>query len=63
MGKYKVEVGSFVTRMVTRHITVSAKSEEEAEQKAIDKFCELEMNMLSSVDVGSPQIDSIDELN
>lgn len=30
MPKYKVEVGSFCTRLVQRKIVVSAKNEEEA---------------------------------
>lgn len=32
MAKYKVQLGSLVTRLMMRNFTVSAKSEEEAEQ-------------------------------
>ena len=63
MAKYRVEVGSFVTRMVTRHITVNAKNEEEAEQKALDKYYELEMALANSSDAGSPQVDFIEEIS
>lgn len=62
MRKYRVEVGSFVTRFKTRKITVNAKSEEEAMAKAIDKYFKLEQAVTSSVDAGSPQVDFIEEL-
>jgi len=62
MGKYNVEVGSFCTRMVTRHITVSASSEDEAMQKAIDKFIDKEYELGCSSDAGSPQVNSIEEV-
>ena len=63
MGKYRVEVGAFVTRMTTRHITVNAKSEEEAKEKAIDRYYKLEQLIPSSVDAGSPQVDFIEKLS
>lgn len=63
MRKYRVEVGSFVTRLTTRKITVNAKSEEEAKAKAIDKYFKLEQAVTSSVDAGSPQVDFIEELS
>lgn len=59
--KYKCVVGSFCTRMITRTITVNAKTEEEAMEKAIDKYTELEMRLDNSNDVGSPQVDEIEE--
>lgn len=62
MAKYKVEVGSFVTRLVIRDITVNAKNEEEARIKAIDKYIDLETKIESSVDFGSPKIDSLEKL-
>ena len=62
MGKYRVEVGYFVTRMVTRHITVNAKNEEDAKEKAIGKYCSLEMALANSSDAGNPQVDFIEEL-
>ncbi len=63
MGKYRVEVGSFVTRMITRHIIVSAKNEDEAREKAIKKYEQIEMALPSSSDTGSPQVDSVIEVN
>lgn len=63
MAKYKVEVGSFVTRLVTRQFTVNAKNEEEARLKAVDKYINLETKISSSVDFGSPQVDFINETN
>ena len=62
MAKYEVEVGSLVTRLVTRKIKISAKSEEEAKAKAIDKYIDLELKVPSSVDAGSPRVDFINEV-
>ena len=58
--KYRVEVGSFCTRMVTRTITVSANNEEEASTKAIDKFIDKECKLPSYCDFGSPQVDFVE---
>lgn len=58
--KYCVDVGSFCTRMVTRKIIVNAISEEEAKQKAIEKFISIEMKLPSSNDPGDPQVDFIE---
>lgn len=63
MPKYKVEVGSFCTRLVQRTITVNAKSEDEAATKAIDKYKNLEAEIASSVDCGEPRVDFINPLN
>lgn len=63
MPKYKVEVGSFCTRLVQRKIIVSAKSEDEATMKAIDKYKDLEADIASSVDCGEPRADYISEVN
>lgn len=38
MAKYKIKMGSLVTKLMRRTFTVSAKSEEEAIQKAEDRF-------------------------
>ncbi len=38
MAKYKVQLGSLVTRLMMRNFTVSAKNEEEAIEKAKDRF-------------------------
>jgi len=60
--KYKVEVGSFCTRLITRTITVNAKSEDEARRKAIDEYWKKEQQLANSVDVGEPRVDSINEI-
>jgi len=60
--KYKVNVGSHVTRYIERNITVYAKDEDEATEKAIDKYIEMELKLVS-VDAGEPQINSIEEIN
>lgn len=61
--KYRVEVGSFCTRMTVRKITVNAKDETEAGQKAIDKFIALEQKVSGSVDFGEPQVDFVELSN
>ena len=58
--KYRVEIGSFCTRLVTRKITVSAENEAEASEKAIYKFIDMEMKVSSSVDHGCPHVDFVD---
>lgn len=63
MPKYKVEVGSFCTRLVQRKIIVSAKNEEEAVTKAIDKYRDMEAEIASSVDCGEPRVDFINPQN
>ncbi len=60
--KYRAEVGSFCTRFIKRTITVSAKNEEEARQKAIDKFWEIEYKLPNASDAGSPQVDEIEQI-
>lgn len=62
MSKYRVQVGAFVTRLVTRNITVTAKNEEEAVQKAIDRYYKAESRVDRSVDCGDPQIDEVVEV-
>lgn len=57
--KYKVDVGSFVTRMCTRKITVHAANEEEAKAKAIERYMELEYKLPCASDYGTPQVDGI----
>ncbi len=62
--KYKVEVGSHVTRYVQRNITVYAKDEDEAREKAIDKYIKLEYSpKLTSVDAGEPQVNFVDKID
>lgn len=63
MPKYKVEVGSFCTRLVQRKIIVFAKNEEEAATKAIDKYRGMEAEIASSVDCGEPRVDFISTQN
>lgn len=57
--KYYVEVGSFCTRLVERKITVNAESEDEAVEKAIEKYMDMEYKIKSSVDYGEPRVDAI----
>lgn len=38
MAKYKVQLGSLVTKLMERNFTVSANSEEEAIEKAKNRF-------------------------
>lgn len=61
--KYKVEVGSFCTRLITRTITVNADNQIEASQKAIDKFIDKEQQLANSNDFGDPKVDFIEEIN
>ena len=44
MAKYRVEVGGFVTVYRQRLITVTADSDSEAGNKAINKFIEQQLN-------------------
>lgn len=61
--KYKVEVGSFCTRLVQRKLTVNAKNEEDAAEKAIRLFEKMEAEISSSIDSGEPRIDDVFPLN
>lgn len=63
MAKYRVEVGSFVTRFVQRKITVHAGSENDARDKALEKFLEIEAMLPNSNDPGEPQVDDIELLS
>lgn len=58
--KYRVEVGSFCTRLITRTITLNAKDEEEASSKAIDEYWKKEQQLSNSVDAGEPHVDFIE---
>lgn len=60
--KYKCDVGSFCTRFVKRNITVNAKNEDEAAEKAKDKFIKMEFRLRCSSDPGTPQVDCIEEV-
>lgn len=40
--KYEVEVGGFVTSLRRRKLIIHADNEAEAEEKAIDKFIQLQ---------------------
>lgn len=63
MQKYKIEVGSFCTRLVQRKLTVNAKNEEEAAEKAILLFEKMEAEIPSSIDSGEPRVDFIKPLS
>lgn len=49
MARYKVTVGGFVTVFRQRCLTVYANSEEEAGEKAVEKFIEIQQSDKSSV--------------
>lgn len=59
MAKYEVEVGGFVTVYRQRKLTVYATNEAEAEQKATDKFVELQSE---KGDCDEGQVNSIVEV-
>ena len=63
MAKYKVEVGGHVTVYRQRTVTVSAESEEEAKEKAIDKFYEQIAFAPGWHDCGEGHVNSIEQLN
>lgn len=58
MAKYKVEVNSFSTRFIQRHLIVYAKDEVEAKEKAVEMYCKKESEA-GSVDPGEPRVDEI----
>lgn len=49
MSKYKVTVGGFVSVFRKRNLVIHAKSEEEAAEKAVDKFMEIQQSDRSSM--------------
>lgn len=63
MGKYKIEVGGFVTVYRHRFITVSADTLEEAEKKAVNKFVDLQQNGSGSPMCEDGTIESVECLN
>ncbi|MEL7609511.1 MAG: hypothetical protein AAGU74_08380 [Bacillota bacterium] len=62
MKKYRVELGAFVTRICVRRVTVSANNEEEACQKAEEKYYALEKKLVTSGDIGRINFDFVEEL-
>lgn len=60
MAKYKVHLGSLVTRLMERKIIVSANSEEEAIQKAKDKFYDIAMGQKYTEVGGTINVDDIE---
>ena len=63
MAKYKVEVGGHVTVYRQRTITVSADSEEEAKEKAIDRFTQQITSAPGWHVCGEGHVNSIEQLN
>ena len=63
MAKYRVQLGSFVTRLRSRNITVHADSEEEAIEKARRRFrCECD-DMRTYTDCGNTvNVDAIEKI-
>ncbi|WP_206459392.1 hypothetical protein [Anaerovorax sp. IOR16] len=61
MSKYKVEIGGFVSTYRQRNIIVYADNEAEAEEKAIDKFIEMQQEKVGNI-CNEARADSIEEL-
>ena len=57
--KYTVEIGGFVTVLRKRTLTIYANDEAEAEEKAIDKFIEIQQKAGGDLDAGDCTVDSI----
>lgn len=53
MMKYEVEVGGFVTCFRKRKLIIHANNEAEAEEKAIDRFVELQQRAGHDCDDGT----------
>ena len=63
MSKYLVECGSLVTKLMTRNFVVSAKSEEEAMEKARNRF-QYECSRQKYTECGGTiNIDSIEKID
>lgn len=62
MPKFRINVGSFVTRYNERNITVSAPDAESAEEKAIEKYIKTEYKLACSSDSGTPEVNDIEEI-
>ena len=62
MRKYKVQLGSLVTRLMQRKITVCANSEEEAIEKATEKFYKIAQNQKYTEVGGTVFVDEIEEI-
>lgn len=58
--KFTVEAGAFVTKFVKRKMTIHAKNENEAAEKADEKYRDAVLRG-DVVDVGSVTIDAIKE--
>lgn len=61
MAKYKVEVGGFVTVYRKRTFTIYAADETEAEEKAIDRFIDVQQNKTGNV-CEEGTVNSIEEI-
>ena len=59
MAKFHVEVGGFVTVFRKRNLIIYADNELEAEQKAIEKFVDIQHCSGADLDTGDCTIDSI----
>ena len=61
MAKYKVTVGGFVTVLRKRRLIVYASSESEAQEKAVEKFMEIQQsNGFSMCSEGT--VESVEEV-
>lgn len=61
--KYRVTVGAFITHIAHGQFTVSASSEEEAIEKAKDRFYNRQMASPRNNDVGEIIVDDIKVIN
>jgi len=63
MAKYRVEVGGFVTVFRCRKLIVHADNEAEAEQKAVDKFINLQCENGDCDDARVDNVELIDYIS
>lgn len=61
MAKFIVEAGGFVSVLRKRRLKIYAENECEAEQKAIEKFVEIQQNSGGDISHGDVTINSIFE--
>lgn len=62
MSKYEIEASAFVETIRTRHMTISANSEEEAIEKAKKRFEKEQYRSHKVTNVGTVEIDSVVEI-
>ena len=60
MARCRVEVECVVTKVITRHITVTASGNEEAEEKTAEKFYEKVRGIEDFIDIGTPKVNRLE---